>query len=80
MSSKSHTVGLLGRASQKLRCPAPARELYVSPLFKKASVYAEQTCDRWYVLSAKHGLVHPDVVLELYDMRLGSIPADRRMV
>jgi hypothetical protein len=62
----------VGCASQKLKRPAPARELYVYQLFKKASAYAELTCDRWYLLSAKHGLVHPDTVLEPYDMRLGT--------
>lgn len=56
------TVGLVGCASQKLRRPAPARELYASEL--KASAYAETTCDRGYILSTKHGLVHPDAVLE----------------
>jgi hypothetical protein len=66
------TVGLVGCASQKLERPAPARELYVSQLFKKASAYAELTCDRWYVLSAKHGLLRPDEVIEPYDMRLGT--------
>lgn len=72
MSIESYAVGLVGCASQKLRRPAPARELYVSPLFKKASAYAEQACDRWYVLSAKHGLVHPDAIFEPYDMKLGT--------
>lgn len=65
-------VGLVGCASQKLQRPAPARDLYVSQLFRKASAYAQATCDRWYVLSAKHGLVHPDTVIEPYDMRLGT--------
>lgn len=72
MSSESYTVGLVGCASQKLRRPAPARELYVSQLFRKASAYAELTCDRWYVLSAKHGLVRRDEVIAPYDMRLGT--------
>lgn len=67
-----YRVGLVGCASTKLRRPAPARELYVSQLFKKASAYAEATCDRWYILSAKHGLVHPDAVLEPYDVKLGA--------
>lgn len=65
-------VGLVGCAAQKLQHPAPARDLYISQLFRKASAYAEATCDRWYILSAKHGLVHPDTVIEPYDMRLGS--------
>ena len=65
-------IGLVGCASQKLQRPAPARDLYVSSLFRKASAYAEQECDRWYILSAKHGLVHPDDVLEPYDIKLGT--------
>jgi hypothetical protein len=72
MSGGTLTVGLVGCASQKLGRPAPARELYISQLFKKASAYAEASCDRWYILSAKHGLVHPDTVLEPYDIRLGT--------
>jgi hypothetical protein len=65
-------VGLVGCASQKLKREAPARELYVSTLFKKASTYAEANSDIWFVLSAKHGLVHPDQMLEPYDMKLGT--------
>jgi hypothetical protein len=66
------TVGLVACAGQKLQHPAPARELYVSQLFRKASAYAEASCDRWYILSAKHGLLDPDDVLEPYDLRLGT--------
>lgn len=65
-------VALVGCASAKLKRPAPARELYVSPLFKKASAYAEATADQWFILSAKHGLVHPDQELEPYDVKLGT--------
>jgi len=65
-------VGLVGCSAQKLDHAAPTRELYVSQLFKKASAYAEATCDRWYILSAKHGLIHPDTVTAPYDMRLGT--------
>lgn len=38
-SPGAYTVGLIGCASQKLKRAAPARELYVSQLFKKASAY-----------------------------------------
>ncbi len=65
-------IGLVGCGAAKRPEPAPARDLYTGGLFAKASAYAEATCDRWYVLSAKHGLVHPDTVLEPYDMRLGD--------
>ncbi|KRE81358.1 DUF6884 domain-containing protein [Arthrobacter sp. Soil764] len=72
MSTGTFAVGLVACASRKLQRPAPARDLYVSPLFKKASAFAESSCVRWYVLSAKHRLVHPDTVLEPYDQRLSG--------
>lgn len=65
-------IVLVGCASQKLGRPAPARDLYVSDLFRKASAYAEATGAHWFILSAKHGLVHPDAVLEPYDAKLGT--------
>lgn len=72
LAASVYTVGLVGCASQKLERPALAKELYVSQLFKKASAYADRTCDCWYILSAKHGLVRPDQVIEPYDVRLVS--------
>ncbi|MET1087873.1 MAG: DUF6884 domain-containing protein [Arthrobacter sp.] len=53
-------VGLVGCASQELQRPAPARDLYISQLFRKASAHAEAT--------AKNGLVHPDTKFGPYDM------------
>jgi len=63
-------VGLVACSASKLNRPAPGRYLYTSQLFRKSSTYAEQTCDRWFILSAKHGLVHPESVVEPYDLRL----------
>jgi cytoplasmic iron level regulating protein YaaA (DUF328/UPF0246 family) len=48
-------------------------------LFKKASSYARQIADQWYILSAKHGLLHPDTVIEPYDETLNKMRvAERR--
>lgn len=69
---KQTRIGLVACASQKLKRPAPARHLYNSTLFRKASAYAAAQCDQWYILSAKHGLVHPDTVLEPYDAKLAT--------
>ncbi|MGC5225182.1 DUF6884 domain-containing protein [Micromonospora sp. DT81.3] len=66
-------VGLVGCGSAKLSRPSPAGSLYTSALFRKSRAYVEATCDRWYVLSAKYGLVHPDTILEPYDVKLGRV-------
>lgn len=65
-------VALVGCSSTKLTRRAPARDLYTSALFKKSVAFAEATCERWYVLSALHGLVRPDAELDPYDAKLGS--------
>jgi hypothetical protein len=62
-------VALIGCSGKKLDRAAPARELYVSALFRKAVAYAEAAGMPWAVLSAKHGVVLPDTVLEPYDVK-----------
>lgn len=69
-----HRVALVACGATKLDHAAPARDLYVSQLFAKASAYAAATADEWFILSAMHGLVHPDTVLEPYDARLDRNP------
>lgn len=69
-------VGLVSCTSKKLKHAAPARELYAaSPNFRKWVAWVERSCDRWFVLSAKHHLVHPDEVLAPYDKTLDDEPA-----
>lgn len=69
---------LVGCVKKKLDVPAPARELYTSPLFRKERAYAEQAGVPWFVLSAEHGLVDPDEVLAPYDLRLSTTSRDYR--
>jgi DGQHR domain-containing protein len=64
------TIGLVGCSKRKLPHPAPARELYISPLFQFAARYCGATCDCWFVLSAKHALVEPAEMLAPYDVTL----------
>ncbi|HWU87156.1 MAG TPA: hypothetical protein VN253_07775 [Kofleriaceae bacterium] len=65
-------IGLVGCAATKLAQAAPARELYVSPLFRLALAFAEQRCTKVYILSALHELVDLDRVIEPYERRLGG--------
>jgi hypothetical protein len=49
--------------------------MYRSALFKAQHRYALICCDRFYILSAKHGLLHPDTIIEPYEQRLPAGPA-----
>jgi hypothetical protein len=63
-------IGLVGCVKSKRASSALARDLYTSPLFLGRRRWVEATCDRWFVLSALHGLVEPDWELAPYDMTL----------
>lgn len=69
---------LIGCVKSKVGHTAPAKDLYDSPLWWKRRRYAESTGMPWAILSAEHGMVDPDTVLEPYDRYLGSEPVSYR--
>lgn len=73
-------IGLVSCTKKKQDSPSRPRELYqLSPLFRKASQYADMNHDQWYVLSAKHGLLLPDSsIIEPYDETLSDLSQENR--
>ena len=55
-----------------------AKDLYVSEWFRRARAYAEATAAPWFILSAKHGLVSPDELLEPYEVTLNTMGIGER--
>jgi cytoplasmic iron level regulating protein YaaA (DUF328/UPF0246 family) len=72
------TVALVSCVSEKNNQALPARELYCSDWFIKASRYAMQISDEWYILSAKHGLLSPNKVIDPYNQTLKSMSSKSR--
>jgi hypothetical protein len=57
----------------------PAKDMYNSPLFKKAWAYAKSlNSDKIYILSAKHGLLNPDTKIDYYDESLVNASVSKR--
>jgi cytoplasmic iron level regulating protein YaaA (DUF328/UPF0246 family) len=73
-------IALVSCVKSKQNRPAPAKDLYTSPLFKSLRRYAEANADRWFILSAEHGLVDPDKVLAPYEKTLNRARKDQRAV
>jgi hypothetical protein len=71
-------VALVSCAKRKRVEPAPARDLYLSELFRRYRAYAIANAQRWYVLSVKHGLLDPDRVIDPYDCTLNGMSAQKR--
>ena len=57
----------------------PACDLYQSAWFKKARRYAEQRGDAYFILSAKHGLLRPDAVIDPYERTLVDMTRRERI-
>ena len=71
-------IALVSCVSKKADQPQPAKDLYTSDWFKKASQYAARISDQWYILSAKHGVVEPEKEMAPYDETLNEMGADQR--
>lgn len=86
MSSKAGESGALPSAdlclvscvAKKLPRSAPAKDLYTSPWFQKARAFVEAQDWRWFILSAKYGLVHSERMIEPYDKKLKPGADERR--
>jgi len=71
-------VGFAGCAKQKRNTRSRAKDLYISNLFIKARQYVESNYDRWFILSAKYGLVEPEAYIEPYDETLNEKTVEER--
>lgn len=59
-----------------------AKDMYISPMFKKAYQYALQFVpeDRIYILSAKYGLIHSSQMIDPYEKTLNAEKDKERKV
>ena len=72
------TIYLVACVGDKAGRAMPARALYQSTWFKKASALAERESDAWFVLSARYGLVAADSTIAPYDESLNQVPSASR--
>lgn len=72
MSTATVHIILVTCVKSKGTRPAPAKDLYISALFRKERAYAERAGVPWFILSAEHGLVAPDEWLAPYERYLAD--------
>jgi hypothetical protein len=78
MPDPLRSVYLISCVSKKSTTPSKARDLYTSDWFLKARDYVESTRSPWFILSAEHGLVPPDLMLAPYERTLNAMSAPER--
>jgi hypothetical protein len=68
-------IVLVTCTSMKQDHACEAKDLYISPLFRKMRQYAEKNSEKWFILSSKYHLVRPEDVIEPYDVTFDNTPA-----
>lgn len=70
-------IVLIGCGKSKATVPCRADELYNGGLFVHRKRYAERR-HRWFIVSAKYGLIEPETGLAPYDLTITDLkPVDR---
>lgn len=64
---------LVGCGASKREEPTEARHLYTSNYFQKKREFADEHCERWWILSAEHAALSPDKVVEPYDTVIDDV-------
>jgi hypothetical protein len=64
---------LVSCVSRKQESLIAAKDLYTSDWFRKAKAYVEKKGSAWRILSAEHGLIHPDAVIAPYERTLNKM-------
>jgi hypothetical protein len=72
------TVILISCVKDKSESSCFARDMYLSAWFKKARRHAESKSHKWFILSAKYGLLDPDESISPYEQSLNSMPSTER--
>jgi cytoplasmic iron level regulating protein YaaA (DUF328/UPF0246 family) len=72
-------VALASCVNQKRDTAAPARDLYLSLLFRGLRQYAETHADIWYILSAEYGVLRPEQVVKPYERTLNAMAKRDRL-
>ena len=71
-------IYLIACSNKKANAPMQARDLYQGQAFKFSRQLAEKTGADYWILSALHGLVHPEEKIAPYNEYLGGMTKAQR--
>lgn len=72
-------IGLIACVHTKQDHPCMAKDMYISPFFKKGYEYLSHRCDKIFIMSAKYGLLKSETVIAPYNQTLRNMDKRERM-
>lgn len=76
ISGEKPPLFVIGCGRHKKKKPTLAKDLYTSDRFKRSKSIASNVGSSFFVLSAKHGLLQPDQLVEPYDVDICTLDAE----
>jgi len=75
----SNTIVCISCVKSKQTFPCAAKDMYISPLFRKMLLYAQQLRpQKIFILSAEYGLLKPGDVIAPYEKTLKTMSTSER--
>jgi hypothetical protein len=71
-------IAFVSCVKTKSTTPELAERLYISPWFRMAREWARRNAERWFILSAEHGLLSPDTLVAPYETTLNRMAIEDR--
>ena len=71
-------IGLISCVNKKKDTRCKAKEMYISPWFKKGYEYLSYRCDKIFIMSAKYGLLSPETYITPYNQTLLKMSKEER--
>lgn len=71
-------VALVSCGKAKRKVKSKAKDLYTGTLTRRSIDFASRSFERWFILSAKYGLLRPDDRVEPYELKMSAIPKAAR--
>lgn len=72
------SICLVSDSKSQRHMKSLAENLFSSALFQKSKAYATTKCTRWYILSARYGLIEPNQLIEPYGMMFDDLPGEQK--
>jgi hypothetical protein len=71
---------VIGCGRHKKKSPTLAKDLYTSERFKRSKAIATNIEANFFVLSAKHGLLEPNQIVEPYDVEISTLDEQKKIL
>tara|TARA_R100000152_G_C6779379_1_gene210950 strand:+ start:867 stop:1280 length:414 start_codon:yes stop_codon:yes gene_type:complete len=70
-------IGIIGCGSKKQIKKCRAEDMYLGSFFKMSTSIVKKTTERYFILSAKYGVLNPSDIIEPYELKITDLKTEQ---